>query len=617
MNKLLRKQLNICVCIILILISVLMTALPVNAASSKKKEEEKPVANGAYEVMKYDFEADVDKTHSYAVTEKITVNLMDNMKSLSFPIPNGNYRVFDLKVDKTDYYPNNRGAETLVTILDESKLTKGKHTYTIQYVIREFADRDAEKDMFYFSVLLPGWSQPITDLSIKANFPEDFPWDDMQYYAGQYGVQNFDTKLNYVADKKTKTVSITGSRIPANFGITLKAQLPQNYWRGALDGVWAIYAMLAIMAATVVLLLIFWLIGGRDPKHPRKKQVHPVEGVSPAEVGYIFNNKVRVRDIISLIVYFGTKGYLKISEYEPKKYRIIRDEYPKDEEKYVRTAYDILFEDVPDGRWLEMEDLGSKLRAIKYSIREDIAAGFSSKDMSAYTSLSKVLRIVGIILLSIGLGAVSALQYSYEYMSINYFEALAIAGVSAALLVVLCTIFDRQFFSEEKTFTLKVIVAIIAYAVVPIVVAIRLIMLTKQIIPAIIVVILAFVGAFLVVIMRARGKGNTALASRFMQLRHFIYHPEASDIAENYFADQNYYYEIVPYALIFHGLETWAISFLTLNVPKPEWYSVDIEGNAFLNLRGEANVLDYAKDIKDFARTLENSYHSMKKNDKK
>ena len=150
----------------------------------------------------------------------------------------------------------------------------------------------------------------------------------------------------------------------------------------------------------------------------------------------------------------------------------------------------------------------------------------------------------------------------------------------------------------------------IAYMAIPVYIAVRTISLTGKWIPAILTALFLEMGGFLVVIMRARAKGNAALAHKFMGLRHFIHHPTPEEMAKNVHEDKNYYYEIVPYAYLFNGLDAWAISFLTLNVPEPEWYSDDIEGHAITNLRKQISVVDYARDIKAFGRTVESAYRA-------
>ena len=136
---------------------------------------------------------------------------------------------------------------------------------------------------------------------------------------------------------------------------------------------------------------------------------------------------------------------------------------------------------------------------------------------------------------------------------------------------------------------------------------------TGHILAGVIVLILACAAVFLAIIMRARGKGNAVLMMKFRQLRRFIYHPTPKDILENYLADPQYYYDMMIYALTFGAEESWAISFLTLDVPEPEWYTDDIEGQAFSNLKEKPTTVDYARDIRSFVRTVEGAYEEMQR----
>ena len=569
------------------------------------------VAGGAFEVTDYIMSAEVGIDHTITVVEDITVNIPDTLQRIDFAIPTGSFRMKDLNVENLSFTSKSGTEGGSVTIVDPSALTVGIHSYRITYKILEFADRDPDKDIFYFSFLLPEWKQPIGNLEIKVYFPEDFPWDDLQLYAGQYGVQDTENRLVFDKDKAARSVTITGSKIPENFGITLKSKLPEGYWQGALDGVWAVLAMVLVMGSVALILLILWIIGGRDPKFKRTVETKPIEGVSPIELGYIFNSELDIRDLVRMIFYFGMKGYLKISEYEPKRYSLIRLKDPEGEVKHIRNAYNILFEDVYKGRGVEMDEVGMRLVRIMNAIRDDVASGFTSQEMLAFTPLSRGFRIAGIVLMALGLAVTNALKYSYQYLPINYFESILIGAGAAILILLLCLTDDRKISSSNDSgATEEVIVTAILSGLV-IYMVLGLIGQTGHLLVPFLVMILAGISVFLIVIMRARGKGNAALVMRFRQLRRFIYHPTPKELLENYLADNNYYYDMMLYALTFGAEESWAISFLTLDVPEPEWYSDDSEGHAFSNLKEKPATVDYARDFRSFARTAENAYAAM------
>lgn len=576
------------------------TAAPAELTDSLATE------NGAFEVTGYDMTASVGKDHSYTVEEKISVNIPAQLDKMEFAIPSGRFRIEGIEVENVAYETKKASEASKVAITDAGKLSEGPHEYTIKYRIREYEDQDAAKDMFYFNVLLPEWKQPIGKVSISVSFPEDFPFDDMHCYAGQFGVQDVENKITFKAKESKHSVTVTGEMIPENFGITLKAQLPEGYWKNELDGSWSLTAITLLMAGVSLILLILWIIGGRDPKVKKQTVTKPVEEISPVELGYAFNSEVRLRDVLHMLLQFGQKGYLSISEYEPKRYRIIKGKRPVGEEKMYRNAYSILFEDVYKGRAVEMDKIPARLERIRASIENDVAAGFTANDDSPFTPISRTFRYVGAAVLGAGLALANGISYFYGYQSPKYVESVII-GVAAALAsLLLCRVIDQRDSSSTSAGVFAEVMSALLFALPVLYASYRVGANTGM--PLIVLPMMAAsaLAVFLIVIMRARGKNNAVLVSRIRRLRNFIYHPTPKELLENHLADDQYYYDMMLYALAFGAEESWAISFLTLEVPEPEWYQDDIEGQAFSNLRGTPTTIDYARDFRSFIRTFEN-----------
>ena len=592
-------------------------AAPSPTADAEASEKTKGSPTGAFEVTDYEFNAVVNKDHSYDVDEKLVVNIPQKLDRLELAVPSGNFRISDITVDKREYSEVKADEVTTIVILDKDKLSQGTHEYKINYKIREFTDRDKKRDMFYFDVLLPSWKQPIGKVDINVDFPMDFPWNDIQCYAGQFGVQDANNRVTFKTDKDERSVSVKGEKIPENFGITLKAELPDGYWKGAIDEDWVIFTIIGVMTGVVLICFVMWLIGGRDPKAAGEKQTEPIEGVEPHDLGYIFNSEVNIRDIILIIIKFGMKGYLSISEYEPKRYKIYRRKSPTGEEKLYRTAYNILFEDVYKDRAVDMENLGDRLIRILDTIKDDIAAGHPSADSLSFTTLSRVFRTIGCVLLALGLGVCTALTYSYQYLSISFFASVVVALVTFLGAHGMCKVIDGREESPSESIRLRellvggVLLGVLMY------VAVAIFRSSGQLLLAIAVTVFALLCLLLIGVMRARGKENAELVMKIRQLRNFIYHPTPREVAKHYLEDPNYYYEMLEYALAFAAEESWAISCVTLNVPKPEWFSDDVEGHAYSKIRGEMNTIEYARSIKSFMRTIETAFADLQKRNRR
>ncbi len=584
---------------------------------TQEKVQSKPVEGGAYEVTGYTIRATVSKDHSYDVEEIISVNIPDKLKSIEFAIPSGNFRISNIMVENAPYRARKTQSAGAVSIKDEEKLSKGVHEYTISYHIQEYQDRDRTRDIFYYSALLPEWKQPIGEVDIEVSFPEDFPFDDMQCYAGQFGVQDSTNKITVKTNNSSKTVRVTGSLIPENYGITLKAQLPEGYWTGALSGRWAFISIMMAMVTVMLILSVLWFIGGKDPKVKKQNRTKPIEGFSPVELGYVYNSRVSIKDVVRMLLEFAIKGYLRISEYEPKSYRIYRENDPDEEERMYRSAYNILFEDVFKDRAVEMDELIPRLNLIKRSIGDDVAAGFSSSESSPFTPISRIFRYVGAAVLGAGLAVANSISYVYAHQSVNYVESVIMGIIVAGASLLLCRAVDDRDSSSDNAGALYVVVAM-AITVIPLLyVSLVLTRNTKDPLPAMVVVLTSAFSIFLIVIMRARGRENAELITGLRQLRQFIYHPTPKELLENHLADDKYYYEMMLYALAYGAEESWAISFLTLDVKEPDWFTDDIEGEAFSNLKLKKETVDYARDIKSFVRTVEKAYNDMMRHNRK
>ena len=575
-------------------------------SSTETTESVSAAQNGAFEVTDYDMTAVVGKDHSYTVEERISVNIPDTLQKIEFAIPSGNFRIEGIEVENAAYATKKASEASTVVITDPDKLSIGPHEYTIKYVIREYDDHDTAKDMLFFNVLLPEWKQPIGKVKIDVSFPDDFPFDDMQCYAGQFGVQDVNNKITFKTNKSSHSVSVTGNLIPENFGITLKAQLPEGYWRDEIDGSWSVTAITFLMAGISLILLILWFIGGRDPKVRKQTVTRPIEGLSPVELSYVFNSEVRIRDVLLMILQFAQKGYLSISEYEPKRYRLIKGKRPAGEEKMYRNAFNILFEDVYKGRALEMDRIRPRVEKIRDAIENDVAAGFTANDDSPFTPISRTFRYIGAGVLGLGLAIANALSYFYVYKSPNYIESIIAGAMVALTALALCKMIDESDSTSTAAGVFAEVVSAILFALPVIYVSYRVTVNTGMPLIALPMIMASGLAAFFIVIMRARGKNNAVLVSRIRRLRNFIYHPTPKELLENHLADDQYYYDMMLYALAFGAEESWAISFLTLEVPEPDWYSDEIEGHAFSNLRGKPTTIDYARDFRSFIRTFEN-----------
>ena len=565
--------------------------------------------DNSYEINNYDFKAVVKKNHTYEVSKQITVNLPNNLSEISFDVPAGNYIISDVDVKGTDFSLAKNGSKYNIVIKDRKQLRKGSHTFKITYIVKEFAEKNKNYDLFYLTALSPDWEVPIQNYKFTLVLPKDFPWDDLQYYAGQFGSQDVSNKMSYSIDGNTITMS--GSLIPSDFGITFKAELPDGYWKDPLNNEWTIGLGGVLFIAAATLSLILWLAGGRDPKFKKKVISNPIDGISTADVAYVFNGKLSIRDIVPLIVRLGISGCLKIVEYAPKKYKLVKLSTPSiDEDRYIRAIYGELFEDVYEGRAVEMEDIGVKLKRILIDVESSVASGYSSREMRASTTISKLFRYVSIVAIYLAIATIPVLVSMYMYEEeIKYGLPAGLFVLSVLILNIITRRFDLRYDMDWNHFKVSISMYSALYVAELVYVGYLVYKCNKSLMIPLLIVVAGAFGAMMTCLMAARARENARLSNRMMGMRNFIEEAQPRDIAIMLQSNPEYFYEMLPYAMQFSQYEIWAQKFRGFKVTAPEWFEIVTEGRTSMASVSNGDVETLTRELYQFERTIESVYN--------
>ena len=567
--------------------------------------------DNSYEINNYDFKAVVKKNHTYEVSKQITVNLPNNLSEISFDVPAGNYIISDVVVKGTDFSLAKNGSKYNIVIKDKKQLRKGSHTFKITYIVKEFAEKNKNYDLFYLTALSPDWEVPIQNYKFTLVLPKDFPWDDLQYYAGQFGSQDVSNKMSYSIDGNTITMS--GSLIPSDFGITFKAELPDGYWKDPLNNEWTVGLGGVLFIAAATLSLILWLAGGRDPKFKKKVISNPIDGISTADVAYVFNGKLSIRDIVPLIVRLGISGCLKIVEYAPKKYKLVKLSTPSiDEDRYIRAIYGELFEDVYEGRAVEMEDIGVKLKRILIDVESSVASGYSSREMRASTTISKLFRYVSIVAISLAIATIPVLVSMYMYEEeIKYGLPVGLFVLSVLILNIITRRFDLRYDMDWNHFKVSISMYSALYVAELVYVGYLVYKCNKSLMIPLLIVVAGAFGAMMTCLMAARARENARLSNRMMGMRNFIEEAQPRDIAIMQQSNPEYFYEMLPYAMQFSQYEIWAQKFRSIDVEAPSWFEGLAEGHTVNVNISKDDLENLARELHRFERTIESVYNVM------
>jgi uncharacterized membrane protein YgcG len=221
-----------------------------------------------------------------------------------------------------------------------------------------------EKDEQFYSLKYPVWTpneEPLKNGLIRLEF-EDPP-------SGQI--------IGWLKTKSGKIVRELDSRdgklevhIPSEFVNTdlyLETSVSASSVAGygviqKLPMVWYNNMPLFLSLILFFCTFILWKIFGRDIPGVIMARYRPPEGMTPAEAGFLWDEKLHSKDLVSLIYYWAVKGHLNIRQLSTKKknrdYEFTKlHELPGSVEKFESTIFDGIF---ASGDKVKLSDLKYK-----------------------------------------------------------------------------------------------------------------------------------------------------------------------------------------------------------------------------------------------------------------
>ena len=547
--------------------------------------------DGGYTISSYDVRATLHENNTVEQTEVITVNFSEPRHGIYRSIPRTmqvgrridgentvmeyHNKVQDISVQGAPFDTADENGYTNIRIGDEDETVNGTQTYTISFTYSMPDDRIDENDFLFYSVLGSEWGTTIDHFSFDVSFDKPLPEEtlsDVKVYSGAFG--GTDNALNVGYQLTAGRISGTADNIAPNQAITLFADLPEGYFTGERT----VSPIPAYVLAALAIVLGGYIVLRALATHSRKPvqtvEFYPPDGISSAEVGYIIDHAADEEDLLSLIPWWAQKGYLTIEEKPDKKGRkgkhsslILHKQraLPEDAPHYMQELFDALFE---DRRTIDLKRLN-----ISFAERLSAARSMLSSEFVGARELytGKVMPIVLLVAACLSFGGMLALSSGIAVEK-HLFQAIVSVGIFLVLGIFL---WSRRFssnFSGKKNTVLSAIVLVICLGVVAAAVTSCM---DDSVIPALLPWIAYAVMAaacLLVGRMTQPTAYNVDVSGRLMGLKHFIQTAEMPRLKLLLEENPSYYYDVLPYAMVFGLTDQWADQFKELSVQPPSWY---------------------------------------------
>ena len=473
--------------------------------------------------------------------------------------------------------------------------------FVISYDYDLGADNNEGYDLFYMNLVGTEWECPIDFVRFSVRIPYELNpafenFNDFLSYigdhtyltSGRYGSTTFNGEayLNESTDP-LGYVMIDGyaTDLKAYHGVTIKVDLPDNWYQGARQP-WDYRPLMRIVhpiltVVLVALALLIWTKYGRDKTPIIVARFYPPKGFSPLLVGYVADNTVDDKDVISMLFYWADEGLLSMEEKKGDKYEFTK---LKDIEDYaVESGKDIpslevrlfngFFKNCAVGDKVGFRDLEknnfyetitkTRTDTAKYFSKDKALTDNKSANMCALVVFLSLIPVVtgalrlglyengsGIIMgLVVGAGMFFCNLLAFDWLSrrwhmrksntpaicISFFPAL----LGAAMLIGL------EYLFHDSLTIFQNLVTVVGNAAL----------------------------AFLAIMTGRRSDYGNEVLEETLGFREFIDKAEIDQLKMMIDSDPDFYYKTLSYAIVL-GLENkWADKFKGIMVSPPDWFT--------------------------------------------
>ncbi len=541
--------------------------------------------DAGYTITSYHSEIQIGTDNVYHITETIKVyfdepshgiyRYIPYVQKMSWKQDGTMTRAYHTKVESVTipgetYTVYRENGNVVVQIGDPNITVTGEKTYTIKYDHALGYDKIENLDFVYYNIVGTQWDCAVDQVTFHITMPKTFDPAGLRFFTGAFGSTAV-SGVTYTAEGTDITGTLDTPLGPGE-GLTIQMDLPQGYFGVASPFPWSVL-ILAVSAGFALLGLILYLLYGKDPHLAIAAEYYPPQEITSAEAGYIIDNATDDKDIVSLVIYWASKGYLRIEQIEKSDFKLIKlKELSERPEGYQSYFFGKLFE---NRREVPISDLQEKIYPAIEETKKRVSLLYEGKDRRLYTKTSVFLG--GLLSLFAALLILGSLLY-VMYETVYSFSLFTIAAFLIFTILILLTLgslkeiiglwngltkLKRSLKLAVRSFlSLTVLILYIAYFY----------------FSGVFLAGAASAGAALVLtilsaFMRKRTEYGNEILGKLLGFKSFLELAEQARLERLVEENPSYFYDIIPFAYVLGVSEAWAKKFEGIAMRPPEWYT--------------------------------------------
>lgn len=358
-------------------------------------------------VEKYNLNFEVPKRGIFRSIQTSYDLLNEEDKQETRKIKLSNIEVPSYKFDAPSAFGQKMSNNLQIKIGDADITLEGPQQYEIRYRVENAFLHEKEAIQFYWNIKPSDWNAPFNKIDFKVHLPNGVTLDEGDYllYSGTIGsdVPSSDFLTTYSNGtfsgiSKPDVVSSGGEAVTVLLKLPLgSVKEIKPFWP-----FWTNYGWTIIVALLYFGFYAIWKKYGKDDHVTTTTSYYPPKNMDSAMVGYLIDDSGGTSDLISLIPFWASHGYLTIEEIDEKGWLATDDtrltklkEIEADAPAYQRQLFNGLFAS-------NTEVLVSSLKEKFYTTMGTASADLKAAAQIYYVNQSSRIMnfiIVGLVIL--------------------------------------------------------------------------------------------------------------------------------------------------------------------------------------------------------------------------
>lgn len=357
----------------------------------------------------------VDRANSYQITQALDIDFLQPRHGFLQDIPlrfgRKQAHITDIRSSEPLQADLSDPAWAELRVGDASTQVYGKKQYLLSYRYTVGSDSHDDYDEVYLDLIGTGWDAPIRTGSFSLTLPKDPGGTPKAWLT--YGSSGSTAQAPLSYDPSSYTFTGTVDNLGQGKGMTIRIELPEGYFDEVASesdtGSKVLLAAIVLAMLFSGLAYLLWDRYGRDELTASVADWHAPDGLSPLEIGYLYDGVVDGRDLTGMFFYWADQGCLSMKELHKGLWQLTKLKEPEGERAFEREFFDALFKE-GDGttvttRDIQTESFAMACQKVRLETKRYFRGERALKDRVAE---GKKLSIQLFLLVPMCLGAVGA-----------------------------------------------------------------------------------------------------------------------------------------------------------------------------------------------------------------